>query len=1364
MEPATEELPVIPGYRVTRRIGGGSMGVVYEAEELSLGRRVAVKVVAERISGDDKSLRRFEREARTLGTIEHENVVRVYFFGQCTAGPYLVMEYFRGGTLATKLTREGALPISEAMAITKQIVMALRAAWEKSVIHRDVKPSNVLIDARGVVKVADFGLAKPLAVHDEQTPTQSGAIVGSPPYMSPEQAQGLPVDFHSDVYSVGLILYEMLNGAPAFTGTTHLAILTKQVHEQLEPIENKRSGIPSHLASLIKRMTAKGANDRPASYDDILRELDAIDHSGLGEAAAALKTLRSRPRLRYAITPLVVAVALIVLTLLSLPERKHPAAIPHSTDGSIAIAVAPFFGPDDDSKKEGQVMAVLIEKEIKRRLPGEARVIGMKQTYDAVESREEAKALAERLHADVVIWGEVFSLRGESEIQPHVDFVSRPPPLAESRHYREYSEGWQGRLSEIRRNHAFSLFASRAEVDGDHAANVIRLMSTAPNQIELHRTSAAGVANVVAAVVGTHALYSENNPTKALEIFQRAPQTADTLRYQADALFRASPMPPQCPPPYAANADYLPRPEQSQQRNAAGMRQVRSLFDRAIALDPHDAQSYAMRADLLWELGEFTHAVDDYRIASQSGTPFTTRHAIFFDGKLFTPESFRSTLDGKGADLSMTATLLGLDPVSFRVAMRRPLPGVAASFRIAGRWLEITYAPVGEGSKIDASTIRFDGTNFDRPVCYDSDPLMRARTIMAGWVLAANFLDEFGDTSRDLKIAHFRPKTKDMSSDAPSTYADLETSLRRVIENDPTQPWHPFFLGMSLWAHGARTEAETAWNGCLARDEPGTPYYEYAWMSAGFLRSGHKQLADRAYALALAKRKAYPQPITGGSEHDRLISGPFEEAAALNTAAGSISLAEGYEWLRRARELGGLAPEGDDVVARGDDIVSNLWANRFEALGDHISAAAEREVARRVAADDSNMNARVALLVVSILVFIAAVAGLMFVFGAILLYLAKASFTKRPRKWLPGILVTFTLAGASVALIFVFVTTQSEFLSIASTATATCLVMGGAILLAGRKASFASSLATIPRSYQVTATVAVAVVALAAFSALAANLPADALIVLPHFTSDAIGSPAAVSFIDDVCSENPSGDCRYASAVAHHLAGDTQRARVLYASLPGDARAIANLDALNHASSLRATLTREDLLHAVMPSAWGAALAMLSARRTDYVWRHQPIHDGFDAAGPVIAAWGIVTLVVLTSLAITLRRPATSCQSEELQSLMHGRIALTYLKVMFVTFAVPITLLGSITLKKLAEPDYIDFGSPVPKLWPGRELFLAFPHSIAISSAAALALVAAILLHVADRWIERRSDRVSIHSTLPSDTLADASTIPQSDR
>jgi serine/threonine protein kinase len=223
-------------YEVVAQIGAGGMGEVYQAHDTKLGRDVAIKVLPEAFAHDADRLSRFQREAKMLAALNHSNIATIFGLEHSDGTHYLVMELVPGDTLQQRVKRDGAVPIAEALAIAKQIAEALEAAHEKSIIHRDLKPANVKVTPEGKVKVLDFGLAKAFAgdgANDDpsNSPTLSaaatmqGAILGTPAYMSPEQARGKSVDKRTDIWAFGCVLYELLSGRRALHGETTTEIL-----------------------------------------------------------------------------------------------------------------------------------------------------------------------------------------------------------------------------------------------------------------------------------------------------------------------------------------------------------------------------------------------------------------------------------------------------------------------------------------------------------------------------------------------------------------------------------------------------------------------------------------------------------------------------------------------------------------------------------------------------------------------------------------------------------------------------------------------------------------------------------------------------------------------------------------------------------------------------------------------------------------------------------------------------------------------------------------------------------------------------------------------------------------------------------
>jgi serine/threonine-protein kinase len=269
-------------YRLEERLGVGGMGTVYRARHLLIDRVVAVKVLNQRLVEDEAARERFHREAKAAGRIQHLNAVAVTDFGQTPEGyVYIVMELLEGRTLREILAKEAPLETARAVSIMLQTTAAVSAAHEAGVIHRDLKPANILVthnsDVPAIVKVLDFGIAK-LAVdsvdEDEaKNLTQVGAMIGTPRYMSPEQCSGLPLTPASDVYSLGVILYEMLTGMAPFSGSTPLAIALKHASEFPRAPREVVASIPEDLELVVLHALEKQPGDRPADASAFRNEL-----------------------------------------------------------------------------------------------------------------------------------------------------------------------------------------------------------------------------------------------------------------------------------------------------------------------------------------------------------------------------------------------------------------------------------------------------------------------------------------------------------------------------------------------------------------------------------------------------------------------------------------------------------------------------------------------------------------------------------------------------------------------------------------------------------------------------------------------------------------------------------------------------------------------------------------------------------------------------------------------------------------------------------------------------------------------------------------------------------------------------------
>ena len=262
-------------YQIIRKIGDGGMAFVYEAKDKLLNRTVAVKVLRPEFVDDEDFLKKFKREAEAVASLSHPNIVNVYDVGEDGKVHYIVMEYVDGQNLKDIIKNEGTLDEYTALDITKQIAMALSAAHKKGIVHRDIKPHNILISNEGrVVKVADFGIAKAVS---NSTMTNVGNIIGSVHYFSPEQAKGQSVNATADLYSLGIVLYEMIIGRVPFRGDSPISIALQHINDDLEFTSEEKVNIPQSVRTLIKKLTEKSSEARYQSAEELIEDIDYIE-------------------------------------------------------------------------------------------------------------------------------------------------------------------------------------------------------------------------------------------------------------------------------------------------------------------------------------------------------------------------------------------------------------------------------------------------------------------------------------------------------------------------------------------------------------------------------------------------------------------------------------------------------------------------------------------------------------------------------------------------------------------------------------------------------------------------------------------------------------------------------------------------------------------------------------------------------------------------------------------------------------------------------------------------------------------------------------------------------------------------------
>jgi eukaryotic-like serine/threonine-protein kinase len=260
-------------YELERKVGEGGMARVYIGRDLRLNRRVAIKIPHPHIIADGDFLSRFRHEAQAAAMLTHPNLVDVYDVGQDGDIHYIVMEYVEGTDLKTLINREAPLPIARALAIAEQIARGLHAAHRAGLVHRDVKPQNIIVTPEGFVRITDFGVAKS---HLSTALTETGVSFGTVDYISPEQAQGLPAGPQADIYALGVVLYEMLTARLPFSGNNAVAVAMKHVAETPPPPRSFNRQIPPHIEALVLRAMAKDPHQRPRSAEEFARLLSGV--------------------------------------------------------------------------------------------------------------------------------------------------------------------------------------------------------------------------------------------------------------------------------------------------------------------------------------------------------------------------------------------------------------------------------------------------------------------------------------------------------------------------------------------------------------------------------------------------------------------------------------------------------------------------------------------------------------------------------------------------------------------------------------------------------------------------------------------------------------------------------------------------------------------------------------------------------------------------------------------------------------------------------------------------------------------------------------------------------------------------------
>ncbi len=363
-------------YKLEAKLGSGGMSTVYLARDTTLDRPVAVKVMHREMSEQADQLQRFRQEARAVAKLSHPNVVAVIDAGEDGGHPYIVFEYVEGETLKQRINRVGALDAQEALAYAIEIARGLTVAHARNMVHRDIKPQNVLIDSEGRAKLTDFGISRQL---EQDGMTATGRVLGTTDYVAPEQAMGHPVDQRSDVYSLGVVLYEMLTGQVPFSADSQVGVAMKHVNEELPDVQQRRPELSAAAAMTVERATAKDPAQRYQEVGEMIDDLStaleveaARAGAATGEATSVLEAVPpaerklssggNRSRLTVVLLIVVFAAAIAAVVLISSGSGPGGGGgALHDKGKKVTISSATDYDPQGDGEEDPETLSLAVD-------------------------------------------------------------------------------------------------------------------------------------------------------------------------------------------------------------------------------------------------------------------------------------------------------------------------------------------------------------------------------------------------------------------------------------------------------------------------------------------------------------------------------------------------------------------------------------------------------------------------------------------------------------------------------------------------------------------------------------------------------------------------------------------------------------------------------------------------------------------------------------------------------------------------------------------------------------------------------------------------------------------------------------------
>jgi len=588
----------ISHYRILEKLGGGGMGVVYKAEDTRLKRTVALKFLPPDLTRDDEAKERFVHEAQAASALDHPNICTIYEIDETEDGQmFIAMACYEGETLKKKVA-SGQLAVAEAVEIATQIAQGLAKAHEHGITHRDIKPANVMITKDGVVKILDFGLAKLVG---QSRLTKVGTTMGTVAYMSPEQTQGEDVDHRTDIWSFGVVLYEMLTGQLPFRGEYEAAVVYSILNEEPKPMTSLRADVPTELEQIVNRALAKEREARYQNMHEFLADLRGEKRSSLEKSPSRFTKKDNGQQHKKTRQPLrmILGIAIMLAVGCAIFFRFIFADKKDAEPRRKMIAVLPFenLGPADD-----KYFADGITEEIASRLAA-VRELGIISRTSAVQYKKTDKTIkqiGEELGVAYVLDGTIrwdHDTEGKSRVRviPQLIRVADDTQL--------WSERYERRLDDI--------FAVQSNI----AEQVIQQLDITLLQLERRVLAAKPTENVEAYQAYLRGLDYAGRPDLSVENFQFAVQLFERA-VELDTNFAKA---------YAELSIRYTIFYSSRDRNTRHLTKAKTNVDRALQLQPELAEAhFALGFYHLWGYMDFVRAMAEFAIAQQ-GLPNDTR-------------------------------------------------------------------------------------------------------------------------------------------------------------------------------------------------------------------------------------------------------------------------------------------------------------------------------------------------------------------------------------------------------------------------------------------------------------------------------------------------------------------------------------------------------------------------------------------------------------------------------------------------------------------------------------------------------------------------------------------------------------------